>query len=129
MAINKNHEFEELNGVKCCIVEKAVSMDRVNFIKPLLEGNGYTVVVSGIIPKAPAPVPVAEGETPVPPPPPIEPTEFTIGVTDMCYNTINAIFGRFLRTREGKVVTLAYWQQKDELAQDVSYFDFGREAS
>ena len=126
MAINKNHEFEELNGIKCCIVEKAVSMDRVNFIKPLLEGNGYTVVVSGIIPKAPAPSPVAEGETPAPIPPPIEPTEFTIGVTDMCYNTINAIFGRFLRTREGKVVTLAYWQQKDELAQDVSYFDFGQ---
>ena len=43
----------------------------------------------------------------------------------MCYNTINAIFGRFLRTREGKVVTLAYWQQQDEQAQDVSYFDFG----
>lgn len=126
MAINKNHEFEELNGIKCCIVERAVSMDRINFIKPLLEGNGYTVVVSGIIPKATAPAPVAEGETPAPPPPPLEPTQFTIGVTDMCFNTINAIFGRFLRTREGKVVTLAYWQQKDELAQDVSYFDFGR---
>ena len=125
MAINKNHEFEELDGVKCCIVEKAVSMDRVNFIKPLLEGNGYTVVVSGIIPKAPVPAPVAEGETPAPLPPPIEPTQFTIGVTDMCYNTINAIFGRFLRTREGKVVTLAYWQQQDEQAQDVSYFNFG----
>ncbi|MBK9637037.1 MAG: hypothetical protein IPO63_04185 [Bacteroidetes bacterium] len=125
MAINKNHEFEELNGIKCCIVERAVSMDRVNFIKPLLEGNGYTVVVSGIIPKVPAPAPVAEGESPAPPPPPAAPTEFTIGVTDMCYNTINAIFGRFLRTREGKVVTLAYWQQKDEQAQDVSYFEFG----
>ena len=126
MAINKNHEFEELNGIKCCIVERAVSMDRINFIKPLLEGNGYTVVVSGIVPKAPATAPVAEGETPAPPPPPIEPTQFTIGVTDMCFNTINAIFGRFLRTREGKVVTLAYWQQIDELAQDVSYFDFGQ---
>ena len=124
MAINKNHEFEELNGIKCCIVEKAVSMDRVNFIKPLLEGNGYTVVVSGIIPKAPAPAPVAEGETPTPPPPPAAPTQFTIGVTDMCFNTVNAIFGRFLRTREGKGVTLAYWQQQDEQAQDVSYFDF-----
>jgi hypothetical protein len=124
MAINKNHEFEELNGIKCCIVEKAISMERVNFIKPLLEGNGYTVVVIGIIPKAPAPAPVAEGETPAPPPPPAEPTQFTVGVTDMSFNTINAIFGRFLRTREGKVVTLAYWQQQDEESKDIPYFDF-----
>lgn len=126
MAINKNHEFEELDGIKCCIVEKAISKERVDFIKPLLEGNGYTVVVSGIIPKAPAPAPVAEGETPAPPPPPppAAPTQFTVGVTDMSFNTINAIFGRFLRNREGKVVTLAYWQQIDEKAEDVPYFEF-----
>ncbi len=57
MALNKNHEFEELDGVKCGIVEKNVKPERVAFIKELLEYNGYTVVaVPTPAPKA-APVP------------------------------------------------------------------------
>ena len=35
MAINKNHEFEELGGVKCAIVEKNASKERVAFLKDL----------------------------------------------------------------------------------------------
>ena len=35
MAINKNHEFEELNGIKCGIVEKNVKPERVGFLKRL----------------------------------------------------------------------------------------------
>ena len=45
MAINKNHEFEELDGVKCAIVEKNATAERVAFLKQLLEFNKYTVVV------------------------------------------------------------------------------------
>ena len=45
MPINKNHEFEELDGVKCGIVEKNVTPERVAFLKVLLEYNGYTVMV------------------------------------------------------------------------------------
>ena len=45
MAINKNHEFEELDGVKCGIVEKNVQPERVQFLKKLLEYNKFTVVV------------------------------------------------------------------------------------
>lgn len=116
MAINKNHEFEELDGTKCCIVERAVTRERADFIRELLEGNGYKVVVSGILPKA---APVAEGETPPALP---APTQFTVGVTDMTFNATNAIFGRFLRTKEGKVVTLAYWKGEDPEARDVPYF-------
>ena len=41
MAINKNHEFEELNGVKCAIVEKNAPKERVEFLKELLEFNRY----------------------------------------------------------------------------------------
>jgi hypothetical protein len=46
MAINKNHEFEELNGIKCAIVEKNVAPQRVEFLKNLLQFNGYEVVVA-----------------------------------------------------------------------------------
>ena len=31
MAINKNHLFDELDGVKCAIVEKDASKERVDF--------------------------------------------------------------------------------------------------
>ena len=134
MAINKNHEFDELDGVKCAIVEKNVLPDRVNFLKSLLEFNGYTVVVVPTPPpKVAAPpakpaAPVAEGETPQAiqterPPPPPAPETFTVGVTDVSFNPTNAIFGRLLRTTNGHVVTLAYWQQKENVAHDeIPYF-------
>lgn len=118
MAINKNHEFEELNGVKCGIVERNVAAERVEFLKQLLELNGFTVIVAASPPpKAAAP---KEGEAP--PPPALE--TFTVGVTDYTFNPINAIFGRLLRTREGRVVTLAYWQQKEAVSNDEKpYFE------
>lgn len=121
MAINKNHEFEELNGTKCAIVEKAVSDERAKFLESLLRANGYTVVVVPSAPPKAAPAAKATEETEAVTPPP--PTTFTVGVTDVTFNPINAVFGRMLKTREGRVVTLAYWHQKEAVAQDeVPYF-------
>lgn len=125
MALNKNHEFEELDGVKCGIVEKNVMPERVAFLKELLEFNGYTVVVVPTpAPKAaPAPKP-AEGEVAAAPPPPPAPETFTVGVTDYTFNSINAIFGRLLKTKDGHIVTLAYWQQKEAVSNDeVPYYE------
>ena len=124
MAINKNHEFEELDGIKCGIVEKNVAPARVTFLKNLLEANKFVVVVVPSPPaKAAAPAAtteeadkllegLAESET------------FTIGVTDYTFNATNAIFGRLLKTKEGQIVTLAYWQQKEKMSNDeVPYFE------
>ena len=124
MAINKNHEFEDLNGVKCAIVEKNVKPERVAFLKDLLEYNHFTVIiVASPPPKAAAPVAPKEGEPAPPPPPPLQET-FTVGVTDVSFNSTNAIFGRLLRTKDGHVVTLAYWQQKEKQSNDeVPYFE------
>ena len=123
MAINKNHEFEELNGVKCGIVEKNVKPGRVSFLKELLEYNGYeVVVVPSPAPKAAPAAAPKEGEIPVAPPPP--PETFTVGVTDYTFNTINAIFGRLLKTKDGHIVTLAYWQQRESVSHDeIPYFE------
>ncbi len=126
MAINKNHEFEELDGIKCGIVEKKVNPARVAFLKSLLESNGYTVVAAPT--PAPKAAPVAapkEGEVPpVVAPPPAAPETFTVGVTDYTFNSINAIFGRALKTADGHVVTLSYWEQKDNISQDeVPYYE------
>ena len=126
MAINKNHEFEELNGVKCGIVEKNVNPERLLFLKDLLEFNGFTVIsVPSPAPKAaPAPKP-AEGETPAPAPEqPLATETFTVGVTDYTFNTINAIFGRMLKTKNGHIVTQAYWQQKEKESHDeIPYYE------
>ena len=118
MAINKNHEFEELNGVKCGIVERNVTPARLSFIKEILEANGFTVIAQPTPPPKAAAAPAPKEGEPAPPPPPPAPETFTVGVTDYTFNTINAIFGRLLKTKDGHVVTLAYWQQKDPVSHD-----------
>ncbi|HEY4107421.1 hypothetical protein [Puia sp.] len=154
MAINQNHLFEELDGVKCAIVEKNVPPARVGFLRRVLEYNRFTVVVVASPPPKVAPAaaakPAAATPTaapvaapaaasaaspsavpeappqpvPPPPPPPPAPETFTVGVTDVAFNAINAIFGRLLKTSDGHIVTLAYWQQKDtESRDDTPYFE------
>ncbi|HVZ57518.1 MAG TPA: hypothetical protein VG870_12710 [Chitinophagaceae bacterium] len=131
MAINKNHEFEDLEGVKCAVVERQVSAERARFLKDLLEANQYQVVV---VPAAPArtatPPPAAAagqagGESTAPAPPASEgPQVFVVGVTDVMFNATNAIFGRLLKTRDGHVVTRAYWLQQEATSDDsVPYFE------
>lgn len=125
MAINQNHPFEELDGRRCAVVERNVLPERVEFLKYILEGNGYTVMVVPSPPPKAAPVPKpAEGEAPaVEPPPP--PATFTVGVTDVTFNAINAVYGRLLRSPEGRVVTMAYWQQKEAVSNDaVPYYEY-----
>lgn len=128
MAINKNHLFEELDGIKCGIVEKEVAAERVEFLKKMLEYNGFTVIaVPSPAPKGPVhPVVKKEGEELSSPPAdePKIPETFTVGVTDYTFNPINAIFGRLLKTPNGHIVTLAYWQQKENESHDeIPYFD------
>ena len=118
MAINKNHLFEELDGIKCAIVESNVSKKRMDFLKSLLEYNGYTVIV---VPAVTKPVVAKEGE-------PVEIVEqeekYTLGVTHLAFNATNAIFGRLLKTKEGKFVTQKYWLQQEEVCNDeVPYYE------
>ena len=129
MAINKNHEFEELDGVKCGIVEKNVLPGRVQFLKKILEFNKFTVVVVPSAPPKAAAARVAkpgeaEASAPATEPAPAAPTSFTVGVTDYTFNPINAIFGRSLKTPDGHIVTLAYWQQKEAISHDeIPYYE------
>ena len=123
MAINKNHEFEELDGVKCGIVEKNVQSARADFLKELLTYNGFTVVVVQSPPPKATPVATPiEGEETV-----IEnidlPKTFTVGVTDYTFNAVNAVFGRLLKTKQGHIVTQAYWNQKEaDTIDEVPYY-------
>ena len=140
MAINKNHEFEDLGGIKCAIVEKNASNDRVAFLKDLLEYNGFEVVVVASPPPKAAPPPkppapstdaTADQSQPQPQPqpqpeplPPPQPETFSIGVTNLAFNPTNAIFGRLLKTKDGHIVTQAYWYQKDDNSRDqIPYYE------
>ena len=128
MAINKNHEFEELDGVKCGIVEKNVPAERAAFITKLLEYNHFTVVVvPSPPPKVAATAAVKADEAAENPVTSIitdTPATFTVGVTDYTFNTINAIFGRLLHTPDGHVVTLAYWHQQESVShEEIPYYE------
>lgn len=124
MAINSNHLLEELDGVRCIIVEKNLTPERVAFLKPLLEYNTLKVVV---IPTPPAKVvaaaPVTEGEVGAAPVVEV-PETFTMGVTNMLFNPINAVYGRLLRTPDGHIVTPAYWHQDETVSHDeIPYYE------
>ena len=125
MPINQNHLFEDLNGIKCSIVEKNASNQRVEFLKSILEYNHYTVIVVPSPPPKTAPAPATttpEQTFPLADPPKEE--TFTVGVTDVMFNPTNAIFGRLLKAPGGHIITLAYWQQKEEEPRDdIPYFN------
>jgi hypothetical protein len=105
MALNKGkHIVEEIDGVRCSLVEKGVSPERTEFLKKLLELNGFTVKV------------VSEGEA----------GTLKVGVTDILFNPVVDVYKRRLKTTSGKKVTPAYWLQKSEkeTAEEVNYWTF-----
>ncbi len=93
MTLKAKHIVEEINGTRCTVVEKGASADRVDFLKNLLGLNKYQVVI--------ADEPVVEGS----------PALYTIGVTDLVFNPVIAVYERALKTAEGKKVSPAYWNQ------------------
>jgi hypothetical protein len=94
MAINNaKHIVGEIDGVRCTIVESGITLDRLAFLTDLLQFNDFNVKEM----KVPSEV---EGEEP----------KYTIGVTDLIFNPVFAIYERSLKTRDGKFVTPAYWK-------------------
>ena len=126
MAINQNHLFEELGGVKCAVVEKNASKERAEFLERILGYNHFTVIV---VPSAPPKTPAVKpaeplAETAAAIPSISAPETFTIGVTDVMFNPVNAIFGRLLKAPGGHIITLAYWNQKETFPHDeIPYFE------
>lgn len=96
MAINNaKHAVGEIEGVRCTIVESNTTLERAAFLRDLLEFNHYEVKEQKIEPSVPG-----------------EETKFTIGVTDLVFNPVFAIYERRLKTREGGLVTPKYWNQE-----------------
>jgi hypothetical protein len=88
------HTVEEINGVRCSVVEKGAGAERLAFIREILEFNGYETQVQE-----------EKRETED------SPVTFVIGVTDLVFNIVIAIYQMRLKLRDGQRVSPAYWNQ------------------
>jgi hypothetical protein len=109
MPLNKGkHNIGELEGVRCTIVETGISRKRADFLKDLLEFNGFEIKIQEIITD-----------------PPATDKTYTLGVTDMVFNPVIAVYEKSLITKEKKKVTPAYWNQWNE-PKNIPYWLVGR---
>jgi hypothetical protein len=90
---NAKHIVAEIDGVRCTIVESGITLERAAFLTSLLRDNNLEVMEM-VIP------PSTEGGE----------TLYTIGVTDLVFNPVFAVYERRLRTSEGEVVTPRFWK-------------------
>ncbi len=95
MALTKGkHSVEEINGIRCTIAEKGTDEKRMQFLKDLLSFNNFEVQVQEE---------KRENEE--------LPVTYTIGVTDIVFNPVIAVYQMKLKTKDGKKVSPAYWNQ------------------
>lgn len=99
------HKVEEINGVRCTVVEDNISLERANYLKDLLEFNKFEVQL--------AEKTVEENA----------PKTYILGVTDIVFNPVIAVYSRRLKTRSGNKVTPAYWNQQTDVC-DPNYWNF-----
>ncbi len=103
MSLNKfSHNIIEVEGVRCSVVEDEVTKPRMEFLKKLLERNGFEVKI-------------VQNEA--------EKT-YTVAVTDILFNTILYLYERRLKTPDNKIVTPAYWLQKSKKGAEKGEPDF-----
>jgi hypothetical protein len=96
MAINNaKHIIGEVSGERCTIIETGIKLERAAFLRELLEFNNLEI-------KEMKEEPTSEEEDP----------KYTIGVTNLVFNPVFAIYENLLKTVEGKPVTPGYWQQE-----------------
>lgn len=88
------HTEKEINEVRCKIVEKGISSERVKFLKDLLEFNGFIVEVEEDKRKSEE-----------------DPQTYTMGVTDITFNPVLAVYKFMLKTKDGRKVSPAYYNQ------------------
>ena len=93
---NAKHIISEIDGIRCTIVESGIPLERVSFLKELLEFNKYEVKVKE--------EPPVEGSG--------EAAKYTLGVTDIIFNPVFAIYERRLKTKDGQIVSPSMWRQE-----------------
>lgn len=88
MAINQHHTIEEINGIRCSVIERNITRERIEFIKPILEANNLKTEVSEI----------SEGL-------------YIIGVTYLTFNIVHALYARQLYLGK-EIITPSFWKSQ-----------------
>jgi len=99
MALAGKHTFGSIEDTRVTFVEKKIDENRKDFLKKLLEHNGFEVIVEEEKRKTED-----------------EPQLYTVAVTDMVFNPTIWVFQRKLKTFDGKKVTQDYWNQASKEA-------------
>lgn len=95
MGLNSGaHSEKEIEATRCRVIETGITAERARFLRELLEFNG--LVVKAELEKKTV-------ET--------APDTYILGVTDVTFNPVVAVYQRLLRTKDGRKVTPAYWNQ------------------
>ena len=103
MALNQGkHIVEVIDGKRCTLVESGISHKRMEFLKTILEFNGYEVKNA-----------VDEAGT------------WKIGVTDVVFHALIDVYKRRLYCPNGHRITPAYWLQLTEMQTEaeVNYWN------
>jgi hypothetical protein len=105
------HQITEIDGVRCTLIEAGISKKRMEFIRDLLTFNKLEVKVKTD--------PQVEGSTE---------ELYTVGVTDIVFNAVYAIYGRTLLKPDGSIITPTFWRQQEG---DTSgyYWTYGKETA
>ena len=102
------HQTGEIDGIRCTVIETGASRQRMEFLRDLLAFNRLEVKIMEETP--------AEGT---------EEVLYTIGVTDIVFNPVYAIYERTFLKQDGQIVTPAYWRQQ-EGDTSVQYWTYGK---
>ncbi len=98
MSLEGKHQFGAIGEQRVTFVEKNVTAERMEFLKRLLEHNGFEVITEEEKRKTEE-----------------DPQLYTVGVTDMVFNPTIYVFQRRLKTLDGKhIVNQDYWNQVSE---------------
>ena len=98
MGLSGKHQFGSIGETRVTFVEKNATQERMEFLKKLLEINGFEVITEEEKRKTED-----------------DPQLFTVGVTDMVFNPTVYVFQRRLKTLDGKhIVNQDYWNQVSE---------------
>ena len=97
MGLTGKHLFGSIEETRVTFVEKKIEEDRKDFLKKLLEHNGFEVLIQEEKRKTEE-----------------EPQLYTVGVTNMVFNPTVWVFQRKLKTFDGHIVNQDYWNQVSE---------------
>jgi len=97
MALGGKHLFGSIEDTRVTFVEKKVEKNRRDFLKKLLEHNGFEVIIEEEKRKTEE-----------------DPQLYSVAVTDMVFNPTIWVYERKLRTLDGHKVTPGYWEQRTE---------------